>query len=138
MDQETAYKLQQWIKKLIKKILTTLVLIVIAILYLQYCAVQQVKDSTPENYPDLTMEKAFSAYFEHPRWSYDEFCGDFSIIQFTGKCMYLGEEVTAELEIWSYRNSERATVHSLEIDHVIQEDWILNLLLLDVYESYEK
>ena len=105
--------------------------------YFQYQAVQEVRQGSPTNYPDFTLEEAFDAFFENPKWSYGEDCGDYQIIYFSGDCLYREQEVTANLEIWSYDSTDKFSIQSLDFNGVPQSDEMLNLLLTTVYENYQ-
>ena len=130
-------KIWQISKGLLKKILGLIILFILAFLYLQYSIVQQVRQSVPEDYPELTMEKAFDDFFENPKWSYERFTGEYHIVHFSGECLYLNEQVDVDIEIRNRTSSDHVQVYSLEFDDVPQSDLMLSLLLTVVYESYD-
>ena len=135
--EETVKNAKRTALKVLGYILLFAIIIFGFLFYFQYQAVQEVRQSSPTNYPDFTLEEAFDAFFENPKWSYGEDCGDYQIIYFSGDCLYREQEVTANLEIRSYDSTGQSTIYSLDFNGVPQSDEMLNLLLTTVYENYQ-
>ncbi len=63
-----------------------------------------VKDTAPENYPDITIGEAYDSYFSSPEWkayegvsSYHDDTFDY-VVEFTGGCMYQDAEAQALIQ----------------------------------------
>ena len=67
--------------------------------------VYQVKKGHPNNYPNITYEEAFGAYYSSPEWKYDGETEGAKIIKFTGSCQYNNQPVTVELRYQLKDNS---------------------------------
>lgn len=135
--EETVKSAKRTALKVLGYILFFAIIIFGFLFYFQYQAVQEVRQGSPTNYPDFTLEEAFDAFFESPKWSYGEDCGEYAVICFSGDCLYREQEVTANLEIWSYDSTDKFSIQSLDFNGVPQSDEMLNLLLTTVYENYQ-
>lgn len=60
--------------------------------------VQMVKNGYRTNNPNLTYDKAFSAFFGTPRWKYFKSKDSKNILEFTGDCIYHDVEVKARIQ----------------------------------------
>ena len=57
-----------------------------------------VKNGTPELYPDITYDEAFSKFFSNRSWSYFVSDTGKDVVQFEGDCMYHDTQVTATIQ----------------------------------------
>lgn len=81
----------------------------------------------------VTIEDAFSDYFENGKWdTYKE--SGYSYVIFNGVCEYLGER--ADIRITFKITGENFIVDNLEINGQTQNNLILASLLSAVYEAY--
>ena len=60
--------------------------------------VQFVKNGYRENNPDLTYDKAFSAFFGSPQWKYFKGNEGKDVVEFTGDCTYQDAPVKARIQ----------------------------------------
>ena len=124
-------------KELLERLLMIVLVLIVVIKFLQYRSVEEVRNSSPEAYPNLTLEEAYENFFDHPKWRFGEMEGSYVTVEFSGTCLYKGEEVTANLTIYNYVDSNSCTVMYLDFNGVPQDDEILHLLLNTIYGSYE-
>ena len=135
--EETVKSAKRTALKVLGYILFFAIIIFGFLFYFQYQAVQKSVRARQPTTPDFTLEEAFDAFFENPKWSYGEDCGEYAVICFSGDCLYREQEVTANLEIWSYDSTDKFSIQSLDFNGVPQSDEMLNLLLTTVYENYQ-
>lgn len=57
-----------------------------------------VKSGSPNAYPDQTYGEAFENFFANPKWEYFEGEEGQDVVEFTGDCTYMDQEVTATLQ----------------------------------------
>lgn len=93
-----------------------------------------IKNSYMTQYSDtVTVENAFENYFTNGKWSTFKKDG-YPYITFTGECEFQGQQVIARITFKIL--GEHYTVDHLDINGVMQDDWMLYSLLSSVYESY--
>ena len=103
--------------------------------YTHHGIIQQVKETHLEAYPTIAIEDAFEGFFTDPKWSYGENSGDQHTVIFFGRCLYLNEEVTANITISCTEDSRSTSFESLDFNGVPQSDYVLSQLLNAVYEN---
>lgn len=95
---------------------------------------KEVRDAyLPYYSEEVTVEEVFEAYFESPKWSTYE-SGDYSYVVFTGVCWYLEDRV--DVRVTFKITGENFVVDRLDVNGQSQDDYMINLLLFDIYEEY--
>lgn len=100
-------------------------------------AVLSVKEGRPNQYPNITYERAFEDYFANPAW---EACGKDEdgneVVKFTGTCTYLGNDAVAEVKFRIYEEQGSFVVSSVKLNG---EDMGLlgNAMIMDVFEEFQ-
>lgn len=57
-----------------------------------------VKNGYPEMIPHITYNQAYSYFFSNPKWRYFSSTENQDVVEFSGNCMYLDEEVTVYIQ----------------------------------------
>lgn len=99
--------------------------------------VLMVRGGYRENNPDLTYEKAFSAFFDAPRWKYFESDEGEDIVEFTGDCTY--QEAAVKARIQFKVDEENGTFEAvyLAFNEVPQDALTLNALIEKTFTEEE-
>lgn len=100
-------------------------------------SVVSVKSGSPNDYPNVTYERAFEDYFSNATWkSMGEDEDGNAVVKFTGNCLYLDSEALAEIKFTVYEDQGQFVVSSVKING--NDLGLLgNALILDVFEEYE-
>lgn len=96
--------------------------------------INYIKSSTPRAYPDITYGEAFSAFFGNPIWNYFESEEGDYVVDFTGECVYDGED--AEVYLQFLVNESEFTCYCMEINGEEQDEETLNSVLETVFSDY--
>ncbi len=99
--------------------------------------VQMVKNGYRENNPDLTYDKAFSAFFGTPRWKYFEGDGGQNVVEFTGDCTYQDVPVKARLQFVVDEENGTFNAEYLAFNEVPQSLLIMASLIEKAFEGVE-
>lgn len=62
-----------------------------------YKYISQVKKGHPFDYPQISYEEAFGAFYTSPQWTYQELPDKGKIVKFTGVCQQNGKPASVEL-----------------------------------------
>lgn len=111
-----------------------------------------VKGGTNNNYPDVTYEQAFDAFFGMPTWKYfegtqegpdddgdgkpDYTIDNIDVVEFTGTCTYMDVEVKALIQFTLDKEEGSFEATYLSFNEVPQSTIILAGLISKVFESY--
>lgn len=97
--------------------------------------IMMVKNGYREDHPELTYEKAFTAFFATPRWKYFEGDEGQKVIEFTGDCTYRDTDVKARVQF--VVDEDKGTVEAtyLAFNEVPQDAFTLAALIGTVFES---
>lgn len=96
--------------------------------------INYIKSSTPRAYPDITYGEAFLAFFGNPTWNYFESEEGDYVVDFTGECVYDGED--AEVYLQFLVNESEFTCYCMEINGEEQDEETLNSVLETVFSDY--
>ena len=113
-----------------------------------------VKGSSPEEYPKITYEEAFEAFFGNPKWTYfkgtrkgpdedgdgkeDYTEDDLDVVEFTGSCVYADAEVEALIQFELDMDAGMFEVAYLSFNDVPQSNYIMYALIEKVFASYSE
>lgn len=98
--------------------------------------VQMVKNGYREKNPDLSYDKAFSAFFGTPRWKYFKGEGGKDVVEFTGDCMYQDSAVKARIQFAVDEKNRSFEAVYLAFNEVPQNKIILATLIEKAF-TYE-
>jgi hypothetical protein len=94
-----------------------------------------VREGSFEDYPNTTIGEAFDNFFGSSSWrSFTADSGE-TIVEFTGRCTYMDEEVDALLQFEILENDRFEFVH-LSLNDISQNDITKWALIEKVYEGY--
>jgi hypothetical protein len=97
--------------------------------------VLMVKNGYRENNPELTYDKAFSAFFGTPRWSYFKSDDGLDVVEFTGDCVYADVEVKARIQFVVDEDEWTFEATYLSFNEVPQDMLTLAILIETVFEG---
>lgn len=100
--------------------------------------VLMVKNGYRENNPALTYDKAFSAFFETPRWKYIKGDEGKNIVEFTGDCTYQDVAVKARIQFAVDEKNGSFEAAYLAFNEVPQNRLILATLIEKAFTSAPK
>ena len=100
--------------------------------------VQMVKNGYRSDDPSLSYDKAFSAYFGTPRWSYFQSEEGKDVVEFTGDCMYMDVQVKARIQFVVDEENGTFEAATLSFNEVPQNMIILAALITSVFEADEE
>ncbi|WP_075619648.1 hypothetical protein [Paenisporosarcina indica] len=93
-----------------------------------------VKDGSLDDYPDITIDEAFNAFFSSPTWEYFLSEEDEDIVEFTGGFMY--EDVDAEATIqFQLHEDDRFEIVYTAFNDLPQNEFYSNGLLISIFEG---
>lgn len=141
------------VKKQKKKTSFIIPIIIMALLFLGYSYLKYsresdphvlfVKNGSPNAFPDITFDEAFTHFFGSPSWKY--FRGSrgnssdtFDIVEFTGNCTYLEQEVTAKLQFTLDVDNGTFETTYLAFNDVPQSNDLLYALIEKAFTSYQE
>lgn len=95
-----------------------------------------VKEGTLDEYPDITIDEAFTDFFASPTWEYFVSEDDEDIVEFTGGFLY--EDVDAEATIqFQLHENERFEIVYTAFNDLPQNTLYTNGLLMSIFEGEE-
>ena len=95
-----------------------------------------VKNGTPELYPDITYDEAFSSFFSNRSWSYFVSDTGKDVVEFKGDCMYHDTQVTATIQFVLDMEEGTFELEYLGFNDVPQSVLITYALITKVFEEY--
>ncbi len=95
-----------------------------------------VKNGYPEAAPQITYGDAFENFFGNPTWKYFESTDGKDVVEFTGKCTYLDQEVKARLQFILSKDSKSFKQGALSFNDVPQSSLITSALIYKAFASY--
>lgn len=98
--------------------------------------IRMVKEGTPESYPEITYEDAFSAFFENCRWKYFKSEDGQDVVEFHGNCLFDGKTADTAMQFLVFEEKNRFELHAVTLDGESQTKLANGLLLLQIFESY--
>lgn len=96
-----------------------------------------VKNGYPENYPDCKYGDVFEEFFADPTWKYFKSTENRDIVEFTGYCMYMEQEVKARLQ-FVLNNDDTFEASALSFNDVPQSKLITVTLITKAFSDYMK
>ncbi len=96
-----------------------------------------VKNGYPENYPDCKYGDVFDEFFADPTWQYFKSTENRDIVEFTGYCTYMEQEVKARLQ-FILNNDDTFEASALSFNDVPQSKLITVTLLTKAFSEYMK
>lgn len=99
--------------------------------------IEIVKNGYNENYPDVTYETAFSAFFDTPRWSYFKSDDELDVVEFTGDCTYRDTSVKARIQFTVDKDNGIFEAVYLAFNEVPQDMFTMVALFTEVFEVDE-
>ena len=96
-----------------------------------------VKNGYPENYPDCKYGDVFEEFFADPTWQYFKSTEDRDIVEFTGYCTYMEQEVKARLQ-FVLNNDDTFEASALSFNDVPQSKLITVTLITKAFSDYMK
>lgn len=100
--------------------------------------VQMVKGGYRINNPDVTYDKAFSAFFGTPRWKYFESDDGQDVVEFTGDCTYLDAPVKARMQFVVDEENGTFEAAYLAFNEVPQNNLIMAALIEKAFETADE
>lgn len=97
--------------------------------------VQMIKNGYKENNPDLTYDKAFSAFFATPGWKYFKGNEGENVVEFTGDCTYKDVAVKARIQFVVDEKQGTFEAAYLAFNEVPQNKLILASLIEKAFMS---
>lgn len=97
--------------------------------------VLMVRNGYRANNPNLTYDKAFSAFFGTPRWKYFKGDGGKDVVEFTGDCTYQDAAVKARIQFAVDEKNGSFEAAYLAFNEVPQNRLILNTLIEKAFSS---
>ena len=97
-----------------------------------------VKNGYPENYPDCKYGDVFEEFFADPTWKYFKSTEDRDIVEFTGYCTYMEQEVKARLQFVLNNNDNTFEASALSFNDVPQSKLITVTLITKAFSDYMK
>lgn len=95
-----------------------------------------VKDGYPEVIPEITYGEAFENFFGNPTWKYFESTDGKDVVEFTGRCTYMDQEVKARLQFILSDDGETFEQGALSFNDVPQSALITSALIYKAFETY--
>ncbi len=86
-------------------------------------------------YPNITFDEAFSHYFGDPEWNYLKAEDGSDVVEFTGRCMYDGTEVTALIQFVVNMDDGSFEWKYLSFNDVSQTQPMLEALIDKAFKS---
>lgn len=100
--------------------------------------VLMVKGGYRENDPNITYEKAFSAFFDMPRWKYFKADNGKDVVEFTGGCTYQDVAVKARIQFVVDEANRTFEATYLAFNEVPQGMLLLAGLVEKTFSEYSK
>lgn len=97
--------------------------------------IQFVKQGYPESYPNKTYGEAFDSFFERPQWKYFVSEDDEDIVEFTGKCLYLEEEVDVCIQFTLDKKAGTFDINYLSFNEVAQNRLMVWAVISAAFEE---
>lgn len=98
--------------------------------------IEFVKGGSPETYPNASYGDAFEAYFADCSWEYFESTDHQDVVEFRGTCLYDGENANVTIQFLLSYEQQTFEVYALSINGEMQPDYVIAVLLSDVFEGY--
>ena len=81
-----------------------------------------------------TFGQAFDNFFQYPTWKYFDATTGESVVEFTGYCTYMDNQVKATLQFVLDKNSAEYEIRTLAFNDISQNQLILQALILKIFE----
>ena len=95
-----------------------------------------VKNGAPVLIPQITYGQAFEEFFSNPTWKYFEGEGGEDVVEFTGGCTYLDEEVKARLQFILSKDDDTFEQGALSFNDVPQTNLITAAMIYKAFSDY--
>lgn len=95
-----------------------------------------VKNGYPEAAPQITYGDAFENFFANPTWKYFGSTDGKDVVEFTGKCTYLDQEVKARLQFILSKDGKSFKQGALSFNDVPQSSLVTSALIFKAFASY--
>ena len=92
-----------------------------------------VKLGSPIAYPNQTYGEAFENFFSSPKWKYFQSDDGEDIVEFTGKCNYLGLPTDVKIQFQLYPDKDRFEWIYLGIDGADQNQFMIDVLAETIF-----
>lgn len=96
-----------------------------------------VKNGSPVDYPDVTYDEAFSAFFSNRSWEYFVSDTGKDVVEFKGDCLYHDTQVTATIQFVLDMDEGTFEFEYLAFNDVPQSILISYALITKVFEDYQ-
>ena len=97
-----------------------------------------VKNGYPQNYPDCKYGNVFEEFFADPTWKYFKSTEERDIVEFTGYCTYMEQEVKARLQFVLNNDDDTFMASALSFNDVPQSKLITVTLITKAFSEYMK
>ncbi len=95
-----------------------------------------VKNGYPEAMPEITYGDAFENFFGNPTWKYFESTDGRDVVEFTGRCTYMDQEVKARLQFILSKDGKSFEQGAMSFNDVPQSSLITSALVYKAFASY--
>ena len=95
------------------------------------------KNGSPVDYPDVTYDEAFSAFFSNRSWEYFVSDTGKDVVEFKGDCLYHDTQVTATIQFVLDMDEGTFEFEYLAFNDVPQSILISYALITKVFEDYQ-
>lgn len=95
-----------------------------------------VKNGSPDAMPEITYAEAFENFFGSPTWKYFKSTDGKDVVEFTGKCTYMDQEVKARLQFILSNDGKSFEQGAMSFNDVPQSSLITSALVYKAFTSY--
>lgn len=95
-----------------------------------------VKNGYPEAVPEITYGDAFERFFANPTWKYFESTDGKDVVEFTGRCTYMDQEVKARLQFILSDDGKTFEQGAMSFNDVPQSALITSALIYKAFATY--
>ena len=95
-----------------------------------------VKNGTPEAWPDITYDEAFSKFFSNRHWRYFKSDTGEDVVEFTGDCIYREAQVTVRMQFILDVENGTFETGAMSFNDVPQILLVEYALIEKVFDSY--